>query len=283
MTSLFSYSPDDLEELQFLFLNYVNQDFPECTCGCRGFPINILTLEFNEIEVDLNAYSACPARYNRKQLEAYKDFKKDPLYISFLEKIYPERYGGRRPSEKKLNQQKERELAKLYSAKRAQARNEGSATFSGRPCINGHSGKRSVKNNECVECRKFNRSLRDAIQRGAFRERLTRDEKNKVSKIYAQSRELTKQTGVEHHVDHIKPLSAGGRHHPSNLQILTAKENLAKGAKYNNKNQTYSKREKEEFLKTYSDKHKQKGSQKVKPSLTKKPENKSFLKSLFKW
>ena len=50
MTSLFSYSPDDLEELQFLFLNYVNQDFPECTCGCRGFPINILTLEFNEIE-----------------------------------------------------------------------------------------------------------------------------------------------------------------------------------------------------------------------------------------
>ena len=61
-------------------------------------------------------------------------------------------------------------------------------------------------------------------------------------------------------MDHIKPLSAGGRHHPSNLQILTAKENLAKGAKYNNKNQTYSKREKEEFLKTYSDKHKQKGS-----------------------
>lgn len=34
------------------------------------------------------------------------------------------------------------------------------------------------------------------------------------------------------HVDHIKPLSKGGLHHPSNLQLLTPEDNLKKGAKY---------------------------------------------------
>jgi len=38
-------------------------------------------------------------------------------------------------------------------------------------------------------------------------------------------------TGIQHHVDHIIPLSKGGLHHPDNLQILTAEENLKKGAK----------------------------------------------------
>lgn len=34
------------------------------------------------------------------------------------------------------------------------------------------------------------------------------------------------------HVDHIKPISKGGLHHPENLQLLTPEENLKKGAKY---------------------------------------------------
>jgi len=32
----------------------------------------------------------------------------------------------------------------------------------------------------------------------------------------------------DYHVDHIHPLSKGGAHHPMNLQILTAEENLKK-------------------------------------------------------
>ena len=35
------------------------------------------------------------------------------------------------------------------------------------------------------------------------------------------------------HVDHIKPLAAGGLHHPSNLQVLSKFDNLTKGAKWN--------------------------------------------------
>ena len=33
----------------------------------------------------------------------------------------------------------------------------------------------------------------------------------------------------DYHIDHIHPLSKGGAHHPMNLQILTAEENLKKG------------------------------------------------------
>ena len=48
--------------------------------------------------------------------------------------------------------------------------------------------------------------------------------------IYAERIRLTKETGVVHHVDHIIPLAAGGLHEASNLQVLTASENTAKGA-----------------------------------------------------
>jgi 5-methylcytosine-specific restriction endonuclease McrA len=46
--------------------------------------------------------------------------------------------------------------------------------------------------------------------------------------FYAKARRLTRETGIPHHVDHIIPLKAGGLHCASNLQVLTAAENLRK-------------------------------------------------------
>ncbi len=61
--------------------------------------------------------------------------------------------------------------------------------------------------------------------------KLTKSEKKEIRNIYKKCQEISESTGILHHVDHIFPVSKGGIHHPSNLQILTAKENLSKGAK----------------------------------------------------
>ena len=49
-----------------------------------------------------------------------------------------------------------------------------------------------------------------------------------INSIYEASQRITKCTGIQFHVDHIKPLSRGGMHAPNNLQILPARINLQK-------------------------------------------------------
>ncbi|MDC0277603.1 HNH endonuclease [bacterium] len=60
----------------------------------------------------------------------------------------------------------------------------------------------------------------------------TGSELTKEQAYYIECERLTKETGVQHHVDHIWPLSQGGPHVFYNLQVLTAEENLKKGGKY---------------------------------------------------
>jgi len=52
-----------------------------------------------------------------------------------------------------------------------------------------------------------------------------------IKVIYETSRRVSICSGIKHHVDHIYPLSKGGLHTPSNLQILPAAINLRKGKK----------------------------------------------------
>lgn len=60
---------------------------------------------------------------------------------------------------------------------------------------------------------------------------LTPEEQAKVIGIYAEARAMTEIIGVQYHVDHVIPLSKGGLHHPSNLQVLKGIDNMRKGAK----------------------------------------------------
>ena len=60
---------------------------------------------------------------------------------------------------------------------------------------------------------------------------LTMEDREKMDNIYKECREISKQTGIPHHVDHIFPLlgqTVSGLHVPWNLQILTATENIRK-------------------------------------------------------
>lgn len=55
-----------------------------------------------------------------------------------------------------------------------------------------------------------------------------------IAEIYKRCAEITKSTGIAHHVDHIIPLrgkNVCGLHVETNLQILPAKENFAKSNK----------------------------------------------------
>ncbi len=75
---------------------------------------------------------------------------------------------------------------------------------------------------------------KDAERRALKRGWYTTDPTDKaaIKAIYAESVRLTKETGIEHHVDHIHPLSLGGAHLPFNLTIITASENCSKNSTY---------------------------------------------------
>jgi hypothetical protein len=85
-----------------------------------------------------------------------------------------------------------------------------------------------VKANPAV-CR-ANEAKRRALKAAALVP-LTPEEQAKVIGIYAEARALSEMIGTPYHVDHIIPLSKGGLHHPSNLQVLRGTDNLKKGAK----------------------------------------------------
>ena len=58
-------------------------------------------------------------------------------------------------------------------------------------------------------------------------------EKERIHQTYKLCDMFNKVTGVQHHVDHMWPLSDGGPHWSGNLQIIMAAENLSKNNKVN--------------------------------------------------
>ena len=56
-------------------------------------------------------------------------------------------------------------------------------------------------------------------------------EKQRVIDIFKLCKLISKATGVQHHVDHMWPLSDKGPEWSGNMQIITARENLTKNAR----------------------------------------------------
>jgi hypothetical protein len=57
---------------------------------------------------------------------------------------------------------------------------------------------------------------------------LTKNQISIIATLYKQSKRLKQTLGIEFHVDHIVPLFMGGKHDPSNLQVIPATINLRK-------------------------------------------------------
>lgn len=57
-------------------------------------------------------------------------------------------------------------------------------------------------------------------------------DKQLIQSMYKLARLKTWATGIEHQVDHIKPISRGGLHCFNNLQVLTAEDNYKKGNRF---------------------------------------------------
>ena len=75
-------------------------------------------------------------------------------------------------------------------------------------------------------------SMRPIEGRGFFRRlTITPAQMAQIRAIYQLRATLTRNTGVLYHVDHHIPLSKGGLHVPENLWVITADENLRKGAR----------------------------------------------------
>lgn len=72
--------------------------------------------------------------------------------------------------------------------------------------------------------------LRASIRRGAVvdSDKKQIDIVNETLHIFRMRRELEDSTGIQHHIDHIIPIFAGGKHNAENLQVLSDREHFKK-------------------------------------------------------
>lgn len=77
----------------------------------------------------------------------------------------------------------------------------------------------------------YNVGLRRARKKQACPNWLTEEQKKEMKCMYIECQNISLETGISHHVDHILPLkgkTVSGLHVPWNLRIITAKENTFK-------------------------------------------------------
>jgi hypothetical protein len=91
--------------------------------------------------------------------------------------------------------------------------------------------KKAISEKKWSNENKPRRALHSSHRRTLKRNQLHVDHNSSIEEQMRKTADaLTKQTGVEHHVDHIIPIKHGGWHHHENLQILPAPVNQSKSS-----------------------------------------------------
>ncbi|PPD55485.1 MAG: hypothetical protein CTY12_00485 [Methylotenera sp.] len=135
---------------------------------------------------------------------------------------------------------------KKWSAANSNKVKEASSRYRiNNPTANYHNHKKWYDTNKTQKL-KYNRWWRNvnkdklqsynAIRRSQIKQALPYwADIDKILKVYRRSVQLTKETGIIHHVDHIIPLSnelVCGLHVHYNLQVLIGTDNMSKGNKF---------------------------------------------------
>jgi hypothetical protein len=199
-----------------------------CICGCYG-----RSYKNCWSQIDVTKYKICPARKRRKSSLSKKKIN---TKIRTKAKIEAKKQLAITLKKQLLQAEEEKRIKNdLPALSKEEALRRNLSMFIGKPCKQGHAGERLTRNSYCVLCKKLEADLRDARKRGGEDIELSNDEKQKITIIYNEARRISKLENEQYHVDHIMPLSAGGAHHPNNLQILKASINLSKGARWDKK------------------------------------------------
>ena len=171
---------------------------------------------------EITAYNTAYYEANKQEIAA----QKKAYYEANKEKIAAHKKVYREANKEEIATQK-----KVY-----REANKEKIAARGRAYYEANKEEIAAKDKAYCEANKEKITANSAKRRAVKRKQIPihlRDcpqEKQRLTQTYRLSNILTEATGVQHHVDHMWPLSDGGPHWSGNLQVIPAEENLSKHA-----------------------------------------------------
>jgi len=143
-------------------------------------------------------------------------YAKNKERLSILEKEYHKKNKEKRNAQSRAYHEKNKEACNAYA----------------REYYVNNKERWPERNKKWYQKNKAYYRAKDALRgsrKSAVNDIITAEDKWVLQEMYELSALRTESTGIPWHVDHINPLSKGGRHCLTNLQVVPAVWNLSKG------------------------------------------------------